>query len=498
MLRMSALIVSIVERNQVETQPLYGVGLRRIKKELSAPRAILMMEITLPMMSEATESVSNVGALDINDGLRKKGNILMFMQVNDLKPHPLNDTIYDKFDPEVSADLIESIKINGLIDPIIINQDNVIISGHRRWEVHKILEQRLIECTVVDALNEKCDNLLIEYNRYRTKTVSERMREASVLIQIESAKAAKRRYIVTDESEIGKTSTKVAETVGMKTRTFNKAMKVFEVAKTNKNAESIMKKIDAGSMSIDSGYRAIRTLIEEPKPVVEDTDPPPDFIKSFTSWQFADNDPRFGQPHPGRIPGQIAGNLIWYLTKPGDMVIDPMAGGGSTIDVARFLKRQVIGYDINPLRPDVIKHDITKGYPRDVHKPKLIFIDPPYWNMVVEDYSDDAISNNTHTDYLLLLNNLIMNSYNELLPDGFLAIINMSSYYRLPPDHPHYYTDWPIEIYNMMRSIGFTMRYRIAVTYPTTLYGGFHINQAREKRWLLPNLGDIIVGQKGA
>ena len=53
----------------------------------------------------------------------------------------------------------------------------------------------------------------------------------------------------------------------------------------------------------------------------------------YNVWNYAGCDPRFGQKHPGQIPGQAILNLLLWLTEPFDFVVDPMAGGGPTIKV---------------------------------------------------------------------------------------------------------------------------------------------------------------------
>jgi DNA modification methylase len=37
-----------------------------------------------------------------------------------------------------------------------------------------------------------------------------------------------------------------------------------------------------------------------------------------------------------------------------DLVVDPMCGSGTTIDVCKEERRRAIGYDIHPTRPDII------------------------------------------------------------------------------------------------------------------------------------------------
>lgn len=73
----------------------------------------------------------------------------------------------------------------------------------------------------------------------------------------------------------------------------------------------------------------------------------------YNVWNYGNCDPRFGQKHPGQIPGQAIVNLLLWLTEPFEVVVDPMAGGGTTIDVCRYLLRRYYCFDIDPRRPDI-------------------------------------------------------------------------------------------------------------------------------------------------
>ena len=79
-------------------------------------------------------------------------------------------------------------------------------------------------------------------------------------------------------------------------------------------------------------------------------------------------------------------NLLQRYTKEGDLVVDPMCGSGTTIDVAKELSRRAIGYDLNVVRPDVIKNDSRK-IPLEDNSVDFVFIDSPYSDNIK--YSDD-------------------------------------------------------------------------------------------------------------
>jgi hypothetical protein len=43
------------------------------------------------------------------------------------------------------------------------------------------------------------------------------------------------------------------------------------------------------------------------------------------------------------MPPAVVENLLWLYTEPGDIVVDPFAGGGTTIDGAKAMGRRVWG-----------------------------------------------------------------------------------------------------------------------------------------------------------
>ena len=63
-----------------------------------------------------------------------------------------------------------------------------------------------------------------------------------------------------------------------------------------------------------------------------------------------------------------------------------MCGSGTTIDVAKELNRKVIGYDLNIVRPDVVKNDSRK-IPLEDNSADFVFIDSPYSDNL--NYSND-------------------------------------------------------------------------------------------------------------
>jgi len=53
--------------------------------------------------------------------------------------------------------------------------------------------------------------------------------------------------------------------------------------------------------------------------------------------------------HPAPFPETLVRNCILLTTEPGDLVLDPFAGSGTTLAVARELGRDFLGFDIDDL-----------------------------------------------------------------------------------------------------------------------------------------------------
>jgi adenine-specific DNA-methyltransferase len=85
--------------------------------------------------------------------------------------------------------------------------------------------------------------------------------------------------------------------------------------------------------------------------------------------------------YQGATPAYIIWNLLQRYTKPKDLVVDPMCGSGTTMDVARDLGRRALGYDLAPVRKDIFRADARKLSLED-GKADFVFVDPPYSNHI--------------------------------------------------------------------------------------------------------------------
>lgn len=68
-----------------------------------------------------------------------------------------------------------------------------------------------------------------------------------------------------------------------------------------------------------------------------------------TIWDYTNGGDknRVKRQHPATYPDQIPYDLIQVFTEPGDVVLDPMSGSGSTCVAASILGRNYVGIDIS-------------------------------------------------------------------------------------------------------------------------------------------------------
>ena len=117
-------------------------------------------------------------------------------------------------------------------------------------------------------------------------------------------------------------------------------------------------------------------------------------LRTWDHWNFNECDECFGDDWPGRIPAQLVAHTLFYFTNPGDLVLDPMAGGGVVSDVCLVFERKCRSFDLvtRENRPEVRYHHWN---PKQWHwpatkKPDLIFFDPPYYIKKEKEYKEKA------------------------------------------------------------------------------------------------------------
>lgn len=212
-------------------------------------------------------------------------------QRGDLHPHPLNETIYGK--PKVGDEqlrkLSHSITEHGILTPLIITEDNVVISGHTRLAIAHNLNINRVPVVVVSESNPlKIAEMVIHSNRQREKTPEQKAREVRELTRIERERAKARQAhgktapgktlvenLPQAMEDDGKARDKAAAAVGWSGKTGEKAVAVVDAideAEAAGDTERANTLRAALNKSVNAGAKAIA-----PEPE-QDPDPGPDAI----------------------------------------------------------------------------------------------------------------------------------------------------------------------------------------------------------------------------
>ena len=157
--------------------------------------------------------------------------------------------------------------------------------------------------------------------------------------------------------------------------------------------------------------------------------------RPYDVWNFATCMDYCGADYPGRIPGQLVLQALYFYTQPGAQVVDPMAGSGTTVDACLLMGRKCRAFDSNKgsERKDIIIRDAIEGLAGLKAKADLIFFDPPYFKKVDKGYSDASISRMGREEYLKFFETFAETAKKALKKGSRLALL-MSDYTEDNPD----------------------------------------------------------------
>ncbi len=212
----------------------------------------------------------------------------------------------------------------------------------------------------------------------------------------------------------------------------------------------------------------------------------------YTTWNFSKltNKTKIF----GSIPQEILDNLLYYYTEPFNVIFDPFAGGGMTIDVCKKRKRRYYVSDLSPIparQDEINKWDITEGLPDNLPVPDLVFLDPPYWRQARKQYSEKE-TDLGNTDLETFLNTIasiaktIKRKWGNSRPNARLALI-IGAW-----KNEGQYLDLPFLCYKIISKY-LTLAQRIQVPYSTQIHGGNYVKMAKESKELLYLSRDLMI-----
>jgi ParB family transcriptional regulator, chromosome partitioning protein len=441
-----------------------------------------------------------------------------------LTPNRFSLSIYGDPSAEID-DLLPSIRDLGILVALVVAPGPrpgtwEVVSGHRRLACARALNFAQVPCEVRPLpLGPERRRAVLEYNRQRRKSFSQLMREADALEELWSAEASSRRLANlrrgrTDSAECrnsddrgaipdsnddagnedareqrvdrGRTDTAIGRQLGIGGKDlYRQARAIWRLARSGDvRAQSGIAELDAGTKSIHAAYKDLRRRDR----YSADFRPTP-----YDVWLFR-HDRAFGIPHPGAIPPGIVAHTLHYFTLPDALVVDPMAGGGTTLDVCQSMGRRCLAYDLNPARPEIRPHDIRHGFPTEAAGCDLIFCDPPYHTMLARQYASDSIATAPLSEWIAFLHELTSHAFATLRPGGCLALLLAPQTEKdLPPGFG--YLDHAFLGYVAALRAGFLPERRISCPMDGA-YLPQHVRRARTEGRLLGQVRDLLVMRK--
>lgn len=162
------------------------------------------------------------------------------IRISELSPHPRNTEFFDDMSGEKWHEFLESIKTSGVIEPIVITQDKIIVSGHQRVRACKELgiTEILADVRVYESEDKVLKDLLETNIRQRgdvggsAKKVGLRIKELERIYGIREGSANKKgdnRLGEPNNSDDKNTQSDLASMMGISVDTLNNYKKLSEM-----------------------------------------------------------------------------------------------------------------------------------------------------------------------------------------------------------------------------------------------------------------------------
>ena len=450
-------------------------------------------------------------------------------------------------DIQLKMDLYPRLKINDnkvqeykevltLLPKIIINQDNILIDGAHRLYAHKEAEQKEIEVEIINTKDD--DDILLKAIELNSKhgfqlTQGQKRKQVQQFyykILNEEAESfdverLKQAFSIpdstfsdwtkdlNDELEAQrlekilklhlqcKTQEEIADLVGLKQKSVGIKIKQIEHFLDVLYSNSISDNGIIYDEIIKKWYVLVKLEIPKDKSKLTKK-----FVWLSKKWLdllvfkpqlfniWNQSKMTNETSHFGNVPIEFTENLLYYYTEPFDIIYDPFAGGGSTIDACEKWFRKYYCADRIPkeTRQEIKKQDINDGIPKDLpNNIKLVYLDPPYWKQSENQYSKDKedLANMSLESFYKSLQCFAKDIKKKLSKDGKVALIIQATQWK----NNNVRIDHAFDICEIFRKLGYEIEQRIICPYSTEQYNAQMVIKAKEEKICLQTYRDLIV-----
>jgi len=399
-----------------------------------------------------------------------------------------------KADPAIIQRYAENLE---LLPPVEVNQHNILIDGFHRWTAHRKAGSTTLRATVTTTASEvELYALAIKRNANHGLQLSEADKKSD----------ARRLY----NSGNGLTKEQIADALSVTLRTVNSYLqdvdrqlneerdaRIFDLWLACYSQEEIAESL---SLSQDTVKRKIATFndlgslskIVKTLAFFDDADFQPPI---YNIWPFAKKSNEV--THFGNSEQRILDNLLYLYTEPFDIVVDPFAGGGATIDICKKRLRRYWCSDRKPIieRENEIRMlDLTAEMPplnKRWAEVTLTYLDPPYWKQAEGEYSSDPedLANMPLAQFTDTLSGIIK-QLSQKQSRGVIAMLMQPTQWRADNRQV---TDHVLDIIQAVGNKRLRLENRVSCPYSTEQCTPQMVNWAKENKQLLVLTREVVI-----
>lgn len=400
-----------------------------------------------------------------------------------------------KHDPALVQRYAENISV---LPPIEVNQHNILIDGWHRWTAHQKVEAATINVIVTETESEiELFALTIQRNSAHGWQMDESSKRKSAIRLYASGTGMNKERIAEVLSVTLRSVTGYLSDIEKQMREERK-QKIFDMWMACYSQEEIGEETNLTQPQVKS---ILDTFIDFGS--VSDIYKSRDFTQDsdfalplYNIWTFSKKTNNVS--HFGNSEQRIVDNLLYLYTQPFDIVVDPFAGGGSTIDMCKNRLRRYWASDRKPVverASEIRTHDLTTdGMPPLNNRwsgVTLTYLDPPYWRQAAGQYSKDAED----------LANMPLDVFTKTLADivkgvsrkqskGVIALLIQPTQWSADEKQ---FTDHVSDLVAEVGNKRLTLENRVSCPYSTEQYNPQQVEWAKENKKLLVLTRELIV-----
>jgi len=403
------------------------------------------------------------------------------------------DDLYPRIKPDAATiqRYAENLEV---LPPIEVNQNGILIDGFHRWTAHRKNEAPTIRAIVTQTASEnEVYALAIERNSTHGLQMNNEDKKSSAIRLYAAGTGYSKEDIARILSVSTRSVTGYLTDVDKQLREDRK-QRISDMWMACYTSEEIADAVGVSRQSVDGLLPKMEELPNSAKVLSkfqdQDFSPP-----LYNVWSFAKKTNAVG--HFGNTEQRIVDNLLYLYTEPFDIVVDPFAGGGSTIDICRYRSRRYWASDRKPIverENEIRKLDIVEDVPplnkrwSDV---TLTYLDPPYWKQAENQYSTDAedLANQPLEEFT---DNLIgvVNRIAERQSRGVIALIIQPTQWR---SDNRQFTDHIMHLVTGVNQKRLRLENRISCPYSTEQCTPQQVEWAKANKQLLVISRELIV-----